>query len=67
MECIVKNGNLRNILAENVDASINALNVSRIVERSKIAKAFDALDNFVCYKNAFVEESAALNNSVTYS
>ena len=34
---------------------------------SEVAKTADTLDNFVCNKNTFVEESAALNNSVAYS
>ena len=65
MEGVIENGNLGNILAENVNTCVDALNMSGVVERSEVAKAFDALDNFVCNKNAFVEERAALNDSVT--
>ena len=67
MECVIKNNNLRKVFSENVDASFDTLNVCGVVERSEVAKAFDACNNFVCNEGAFLEESAALNYSVTDS
>ena len=64
MESVVKNSNLGNVLAENVHAGTDAFDVGRIVERSEVGKAFDTCDNLFCDKAAFIEESAALNDSV---
>ena len=38
-----------------------------VMEGSKVAETLDTLDNFICNENAFVEECAALNDSVTDS
>ena len=65
MEGIVKNNNLGQLLAENIDAGSDALNVSGVVERSKVAKALNALDNLVGNKHAFIKQRAALNYAVT--
>ena len=67
MESIIKNNNLGKLCAENAAAGFNTLNVSRVMKGSEVAKAADAFNNFVCNENAFVEESTALNNSVTDS
>ena len=67
MESVVKNNNLGKILAENLTASFDTLNVSGVMKGSKVAETADAFNNFVGYEHAFVEESAALNNSVADS
>ena len=67
MECVVKNNNLRKLGTENINASSDALNMCGVVEGSKVAKAFNAFDNIFRNKCAFLEESTALNNSVTDS
>ena len=65
MECVIENSNFGNIFAENFHTSIDTLNVSGVVKGSKVAKAFDAIDNFVCDECAFFVDSTTLNNSVT--
>ena len=67
MESVVKNNNLGKLCAENFAASFDTLNVSGIVKGSKVAKTADTFNNFVSYEHTLVEESAALNNSVTDS
>ena len=67
MESVVKNNNLRKVFAENFATSFDTLNVSGVVKRSEVAKAFDSFNNFVCYESAFIEKSTALNDSVTDS
>ena len=47
MESVVENNNFRNILAEDLAAGTDALNVSGVVQGSEIAQALDAGDNMV--------------------
>ena len=67
MECIIENCNFGNIVAENFAASVDTLNMCRVVKRSKVAKALDSLNNAVVNDNALVELVAALNYSVANS
>ena len=67
MESVVENNNLRKLCAENLTAGFDTLNVGGIMKGSKVAKAADAFNNLVGYEHAFVEESTALNDSVTDS
>ena len=65
MESGIKYYNLRNIFAEYLCTSIDTLNVSGVVERSKRSKLFNLLDNIVCYENRLIKLAAALHYSVT--
>lgn len=67
MEGVVENNNFRNILAEDLTAGADALNVSGVVQWSKIAQALDAGDNVLVNKNALFEQRTALNYAVTDS
>ena len=56
MECVIENNNLGNIFTENIDTGVDALDVCGVVKGSEVAKSLYALNNFVCYKCALLEE-----------
>lgn len=67
MESVVENNNFRNILAEDLAAGTDALNVSGVVQWSEIAQALDAGDNILVNKNALFEQRTALDYAVADS
>ena len=67
MESVVENNNFRNILAEDLAAGTDALNVSGVVQGSEIAQALDAGDNILVNKNTLFEQRTALDYAVTDS
>ena len=67
MESVVENNNFRNILAEDLAAGTDALNVSGVVQGSEIAQALDAGDNILVNKNALFEQRTALDYAVADS
>lgn len=67
MESVVENNNFRNILAEDLAAGTDALNVSGVVQGSEIAQALDAGDNILVNEHALFEQRTALNYAVADS
>lgn len=67
MESVVENNNFRNILAEDLAAGTDALNVSGVVQGSEIAQALDAGDNILVNEYALFEQRTALDYAVTDS
>ena len=65
MESVVKNNDLGQLLAENLNAGADALNVCGVVQGSKVTEAFNALDNILVDKHTLLEERTALNYAVT--
>ena len=60
----IKNSNLRNFLAENLGAGVNALNVSGIVQGCKGRELLDFAENVGVDKNGMIKVSAALYYAV---
>lgn len=56
----IKNGYLRNI-RQNISANIDADNIWRIVQRSKLAAGFDILHNLISNQTAVGKKLAAVN------
>ena len=65
MESRVKYRNLGNVLAENLGAGVDALNMSGIVQGSKGRELLDFSENVGVDENGTVEVSAALYYAVT--
>ena len=56
MECVIENNNFGYIFAENIDTSVDTLNMCGVVKGSEVAKALNSFNNFVCYKCALLEK-----------
>ena len=65
MESVVENNNFRNILAEDLTAGTDALNVSAVVKGCKVAQALYAGDNVLINEHALLEQRTALDYAVT--
>lgn len=67
MKSVVENNDLGNVLAEDLAAGTDALNMSGIVQGSEIAQALYTGDNILVNKHALLEQRTALDYAVTDS
>ena len=65
VECIVKDTNLRSGRHEGINCT-DALQMSCVMNRCKVAKFFDTFLYLLCKDNAFVKLVAALHDAMSY-